>query len=258
MTKVTRQNRIDALKKNSAPAVLIVGGGINGISLYRELALQGVNVVLAERSDFCVGASAALSRMVHGGLRYMEQGDFKLVREAIQERNLLLINAPHYVFPLPTTVPIFQIFSGVTNAVKKFVGLSEKPSRRGALIIKVGLILYDLYTRKNKLLPPHKFHTRADTFHDWPMFDEKVLCSATYYDAWITYPERLGLEMIEDMQEFEDTAQAFNYMEIQEFKDGKVILKDHVGIRSLSFNLMSWSTPLVPGSILPMAGLKVR
>jgi len=228
MTKGTRQNRMDALKKSPAPAVLIVGGGINGISLYRELALQGVNVVLAERGDFCIGASAALSRMVHGGLRYMEQGDFKLVREALQERNLLLKNAPHYVFPLATTIPIFRRFSGITNSVKKFVGLSEKPSRRGALIIKIGLTLYDLFTRCNQVMPAHKFHKRADTFRDWPDFDEKIICSATYYDAWITYPERLGLEMITDMSEFEETAQAFNYLEVAEVQDGKVILEDLV------------------------------
>jgi glycerol-3-phosphate dehydrogenase len=228
MTKEARHNRLERLKKNASPTVLIVGGGINGISLYRELVLQGVDVVLVERSDFCVGASAALSRMVHGGLRYMEQGDFKLVREAIQERNRLLKNAPHYVFPLATTIPIFQVFSGVTNSIKKFLGLSDKPSRRGALIIKVGLALYDLFTKKDRIMPAHKFHTRADTLHNWPDFPDNVLLSATYYDAWITYPERLGLELISDMEEFEDTAQAFNYLEVLEVRQGKVTLKDKI------------------------------
>jgi len=225
---------MDALKKFPAPAVLIVGGGINGISLYRELALQGVNVVLAERGDFCVGASAALSRMVHGGLRYMEQGDFKLVREALQERNLLLKNAPHYVFPLATTIPIFERFSGITNSVKKFLGMSEKPSRRGALIIKAGLTLYDFFTQRNQVMPSHKFYKRAETFHNWPDFDERVICSATYYDAWITYPERLGLEMITDMNEFEETAQAFNYLNVEQVEDGKVVLKDLINGEKIS------------------------
>ena len=63
--------------------VLVIGGGINGISAFRELALQGVNVVLLERDDFCSGASAALSRMVHGGLRYLENGEFRLVRQSL-------------------------------------------------------------------------------------------------------------------------------------------------------------------------------
>ena len=64
--------------------VVVIGGGINGISTFRELALQGVDVVLLERDDFCSGASAALSRMVHGGLRYLENGEFHLVRQSLQ------------------------------------------------------------------------------------------------------------------------------------------------------------------------------
>lgn len=234
MTFETRHNRLERLKKNSSPTVLIVGGGINGISLYRELALQGVNVVLAERSDFCVGASAALSRMVHGGLRYMEQGDFKLVREAIQERNLLLKNAPHYVFPLATTIPIFQVFSGITNSVKKFLGMSEKPSRRGAFIIKAGLSFYDFFTKNDRVLPKHKFHTRADTIHNWPEFPDNVLLSATYYDAWVTYPERLGFEIINDMQEYKENALALNYLEVHEVQGNEVKLRDHVDGQILS------------------------
>ena len=63
--------------------VVVIGGGINGISTFRELALQGVDVVLLERDDFCSGASAALSRMVHGGLRYLENGEFQLVRQSL-------------------------------------------------------------------------------------------------------------------------------------------------------------------------------
>ena len=64
--------------------VVVIGGGINGISTFRELALQGVDVVLLERDDFCSGASAALSRMVHGGLRYLENGEFHLVRQSLR------------------------------------------------------------------------------------------------------------------------------------------------------------------------------
>ncbi|MCT7264616.1 FAD-dependent oxidoreductase, partial [Salmonella enterica] len=77
--------------------VCVVGGGINGISVFRELALQGVNVLLVEKHDYCSGASAALSRMVHGGLRYLENGEFSLVRESLAERDRLLKNAPHLV-----------------------------------------------------------------------------------------------------------------------------------------------------------------
>ena len=83
-----------------------MGGGINGIGVYRELALQGLRVLLVERNDFCSGCSAAPSRMIHGGLRYLENGEFGLVWESLRERDALLANAPHMVRPLPTTIPI--------------------------------------------------------------------------------------------------------------------------------------------------------
>src|SRR5690606_41706105 len=77
--------------------VLIIGGGINGIATFRDLALQGIDVLLVERSDFASGASAASSHMIHGGIRYLENGEFRLVKESVQERNGLLRIAPHYV-----------------------------------------------------------------------------------------------------------------------------------------------------------------
>ena len=71
--------------------VIVVGGGINGIGAFRELALQDLRVLLVERSDFCSGCSAAPSRMIHGGLRYLENGEFSLVRESLAERDALLV-----------------------------------------------------------------------------------------------------------------------------------------------------------------------
>ena len=132
---MTREQSWARLRERPQVDVLVIGGGINGISVFRELALNGVDVVLADKSDFCSGASAALSRMVHGGLRYLENGEFKLVRESLLERDRLLRNAPHYVRPLPTTVPIFDRFSGLGNGLFRFLGLTRQPSRRGALAI---------------------------------------------------------------------------------------------------------------------------
>ena len=111
--------------------MLIVGGGINGIGTFRDLTLQGVDTLLIDRGDFCSGASAASSRMAHGGIRYLENGEFRLVREAVQERNRMIQNAPSLVKPLPTTIPIFKTFSGLLNAPLKFLGWLEKPSERG-------------------------------------------------------------------------------------------------------------------------------
>ena len=134
-----REEILDGLRQSPKVDVCVIGGGINGISVFRELALQGLNVLLVEKHDYCSGASAALSRMVHGGLRYLENGEFKLVQESLVERDRLLRNAPHYVAPLPTTVPVFDIFSGLGNGIVRFLGLSRRPSRRGAVAIKAGL-----------------------------------------------------------------------------------------------------------------------
>src|ERR1044071_4113894 len=138
-----RKDSLAALRQQSDVSVLIVGAGVNGIGTFRDLALNGVDVLLVDKGDFCSGASAASSHMLHGGIRYLENGEFRLVREALTERNRMLQNAPHYSKPLPTTIPIFSWFSGIFNAPLKFLNLRDKPSERGAIIIKIGLVLYD-------------------------------------------------------------------------------------------------------------------
>ena len=101
----TREDMLAELKANPKVQAIVIGGGINGISTFRELALQGVRVLLVDRGDFCGACSSAPSRMIHGGLSYLENGEIGLVREALRERDALLRNAPHFVRPLPTTVP---------------------------------------------------------------------------------------------------------------------------------------------------------
>src|SRR5688572_17951089 len=110
---LTRDEKLQSIRNQADVTVLIVGGGINGAGLFRDLTLQGVDVLMVDKSDFCSGASAASSHMAHGGLRYLENGEFRLVREALVERNLLLRNAPHYVQPMPTTIPIFHWTAGM-------------------------------------------------------------------------------------------------------------------------------------------------
>ena len=229
MTDVANQARnhqLDALRRTTTPSVLIVGGGINGIGLYRDLALQGVDVLLVERGDFCSGASAALSRMIHGGLRYLEQGEFRLVRESLEERNNLLRIAPHYVSPLATTIPILDYTSGIFHAALRFLRITDRPSRRGALIVKLGLSFYDFFTRKRRETPTHVMRGRKETFERWPAFNPAVKYSATYYDAWVTYPERLGLEMITDIAESDAAALAVNYVSVDSSAGDTVTLRD--------------------------------
>src|SRR5258706_1970641 len=142
-----RKSIIASLRKSPNIDVLIVGAGINGIGTFRDLALNSVNTLIIDRADFCSGASSGSSHMLHGGIRYLENGEFRLVREALRERNRLLRNAPHYAKPLPTTIPIFKWLSGLWNAPLKFLNLLDKPSERGAVVIKIGLMLYDAYVR---------------------------------------------------------------------------------------------------------------
>ena len=82
-----------ALAERPYADVLIIGGGINGLAAFRDLAMQGVDVALVEKDDFVSGASAASSHMIHGGIRYLENGEFRLVHEAVTERNSLLKRA---------------------------------------------------------------------------------------------------------------------------------------------------------------------
>ena len=215
-------------EKSSDLSVLIVGGGINGIGLFRELALQGIDALLIDKSDFCSGTSAAMTRIIHGGLRYLENAELRLVRESLRERNLLLANAPHYVKPLPTTIPIFSWTSGIIPAIRNLVGWPAKPRDRGAMIIKAGLTLYDLLAGRKSPLPRHKFHFRHAALSLRPALNKGVICTATYYDARITYPERLCLELAQDAEASFTEARALNYVSLQSATGKTVVLRDEL------------------------------
>ena len=216
------------LRQSPNVDVCVLGGGINGLSVFRELALQGVDVLLVEKSDYCSGASAALSRMVHGGLRYLENGEFGLVRESLVERDRLLRNAPHYVAPLPTTVPIFDIFSGLANGIVRFLGLTRRPSRRGAVAIKAGLGIYDFLTRRRAMMPRHQVRGRKATLVKWPALNPAIRSSATYYDAWVSHPERIGIELLRDGLSAGANARALNYATIEAAGGGAFLLHDEI------------------------------
>jgi glycerol-3-phosphate dehydrogenase len=114
----------------------IIGGGINGTGLARDAAGRGISVLLVEMNDLGSGTSSASSKLIHGGLRYLEHGAFRLVREALNEREVLLRMAPHVVWPMRFLLPPLQ-------------GL------RSPLILRFGLILYDLLGAR-RLLPPSR------------------------------------------------------------------------------------------------------
>ncbi|MBH28451.1 MAG: FAD-dependent oxidoreductase, partial [Chloroflexi bacterium] len=224
----SRRTILESLRSDSSVSILIIGGGINGAGVFRDLVLQGVDVLLVDKSDFSSGTSAATSHMAHGGLRYLENGDFSLVREAIHERNLLIANAPHYVHPLPTTIPIFKWHSGLLNALLKFLGLINKTVERGAILIKIGLSIYDLLVSSNLTVPRHSFMSKSDSLARFPLLNPSMICTATYYDASILAPERVCIELICDALEMGDHARAVNYVSAVGAFDDIVRLRDEL------------------------------
>ncbi|MGO4227342.1 glycerol-3-phosphate dehydrogenase/oxidase [Arthrobacter sp. YAF34] len=190
---------VHKLRTRRHAQVLIIGGGINGVGTFRDLALQGVDVALVERGDYCQGASGASSHMIHGGIRYLENGEFRLVQESVVERNRLLRIAPHYVKPLQTTIPIFSTFSGVLAAPMRFLTHKQgKHTERGAFLIKLGLSMYDFFSRDGGTVPRHQFRGRKRALAELPRLHPGIKYAATYFDASVHNPERLTLDVLQD------------------------------------------------------------
>jgi len=223
-----RNERIKRIKDNPEISVLILGAGINGIGTFRDLAFQGMDVVMVDRGDYCSGASAASSHMVHGGIRYLENGEFRLVREAVHERNRLIENAPHLVRPLQTTFPIFKFFSGLLNAPLKFLGLLDRPSERGAIVLKIGMMLYDFFTRNQRTVPPHVFRNKSESLSLFPSLNPEIIYTGTYYDGSMPSPERIAVELIQDAVNANDCAIPLNYVGLASAGGNTLSLRDEL------------------------------
>src|SRR5947209_167279 len=114
--------------------IAVIGGGINGAGIARDAAGRGLKVLLCEKDDFAEGTSSRSGKLVHGGLRYLEYYQFRLVREALIEREVLLASAPHIIWPMRFVLP-------------------HSPEQRPAWLVRLGLFLYD-HLGGRKLLPP--------------------------------------------------------------------------------------------------------
>ncbi|XHU96843.1 MAG: glycerol-3-phosphate dehydrogenase [cyanobacterium endosymbiont of Rhopalodia gibba] len=158
--------------------LIVIGGGVNGAGVARDAALRGLKTILIEKGDFACGTSSWSTRLIHGGLRYLEYFEFSLVRESLKEREILLHTAPHLVKPLLLTIPIYRDRS------------------RPYWKIWAGMILYDIFSADKTLLP-HRMLPPAQFKQLFPSIDPNGLAGgAQYYDAQVTYAERLCLENI--------------------------------------------------------------
>jgi len=192
----------------SAPPVLILGAGINGAAIARELALNGLSVCVVDAADVAGGATANASRLIHGGLRYLEYGEFDLVRESLAERTRLLQLAPQYVKPLRLFIPIENRFGGLWTSIARFlfkgaptkrrVKHGKPSSPRGLWLVQTGLHLYDAYAR-DPTLPRHATHRITDA--DVIPVDHRYRWLCSYYDAQIRFPERFVLALLEDARQ---------------------------------------------------------
>ncbi len=190
--------------------ILILGGGIHGAAVARELVLNGVSVLLVDIGDLATGATSKSSRLIHGGLRYLEYGDVRLVRESLIERGRLLKLAPQFVRPLRLFVPIRQRWSGLlrsalgffklarTRLGRRMMGRSERRAPRGFWPVRIGLWMYDLFSWGDGL-PKSRGSRLATGSH--PQVDAtryRWLCE--YSDAQMRYPERCVIALLADAE----------------------------------------------------------
>ncbi|MBG6225575.1 glycerol-3-phosphate dehydrogenase [Arthrobacter sp. CAN_A2] len=235
-TTTSTRNVVQELRDNPRATVLVIGGGINGVGTFRDLALQGIDVALVERGDYCQGASGASSHMIHGGIRYLENGEFRLVQESVVERNALMRIAPHYVKPLQTTIPIYTTFSGILSAPMRFLTHRQgKQVERGAVLIKAGLTMYDFFSRDGGNVPRHSFVGRKKALATMPDLRKDIKYAATYFDASVHNPERLTLDVLRDGQLANPSARAANYVSAIGTSDDGVLLRDELTGETFSF-----------------------
>jgi glycerol-3-phosphate dehydrogenase len=160
--------------------LIVVGAGINGAAIAREAALAGMRVLIVERGDIGGGTSAASTRLIHGGLRYLEYAEIGLVYESLRERERLLKLARHLVEPIELVIPVYR------------------GARRPKWQIGMGLALYDLLSM-GKSVPSRTMLGAAELREKLPgLRAEALVGGASYYDAQVRFPERLVLENVID------------------------------------------------------------
>src|SRR5262245_8384674 len=191
---MNRDQMIDAL--GSGPwDVLVIGGGATGLGVAVDAQTRGYRVALLEAHDFAKGTSSRSTKLVHGGVRYLQQGRVHLVREALHERGILYRNAPHLVHPLPTLVPLQTGWD--------------------AFQYRVGLKVYDLLSGRLSLGRSRRL-SKAESLATIPTLEPKDLRGAIlYYDAEFD-DARLLVNLMQTA--IEQGAVCVNYAPVRELK----------------------------------------
>jgi glycerol-3-phosphate dehydrogenase len=196
---VKAPSRLSDLEGAAVDAV-VIGGGMAGAGVARDLALRGVSVALFEKGDFASGTSSKSSKLVHGGLRYLELMDFALVRESLREKKTLERLAPHLVRPLPFLVPVYR------------------GGPRGLVTVRIGLLLYDLLT-PGKTTDRYRVMRPVEALSLEPGIEARDLRGAGYYfDDLLLFPERMCLENV--LGAVRHGARAHNYAQVEEIVQG--------------------------------------
>jgi glycerol-3-phosphate dehydrogenase len=186
----------------TAVDVAILGAGINGAALARELVLNGLSVVVIDADDIAAGTTRWSTRLVHGGLRYLEYGELSLVRESLAERNRLLRLAPHLVRPLGFFVPVRGWFGGLFAAAARIIGFETAARRwagergRGGLAVACGLWLYDLLSTGSAW--PRRCVVRSGAAGMPAVDAARYPLAGVYDDAQMVFPERFTVELLVD------------------------------------------------------------
>lgn len=169
--------------------IAIIGGGITGAAIAKQAAESGKKVLILEKNDWASGTSSKTSKLIHGGLRYLETFDFKLVKESLKAREDLLNNRPNDVKPYPIILPIY------------------KTDKRPYWKIKLGLILYDLFA-KSKILPKHRTVPLEELKSKFPNLKTEGLKAAIeYHDAQV-HDEALVKTYIQEAESAGATCQS--------------------------------------------------
>lgn len=179
--------------------VLVLGAGINGAAIARELALAGLDVTVVDTGDIAGGATSASSRLVHGGLRYLEYGEIGLVRESLAERSRLARLAPQFVRPLRLHIPVTNRLGGLWSSALRPLGFQVPARARGLWLVRMGLWMYERFGR-DAWFPRHEVRPVGGAGKP-PVDAARYQWTCSYSDAQLRFPERFTLALLEDARE---------------------------------------------------------